>query len=407
MWARSVSRERGSGVPHRNWHGHRQRHGYRYGHRRGGAVWERQSYGVWTGHPVERLREVNDHFQIHATSADGDYRIAVTVRSKTDEAGRPIPRRVHPFVNALYFFVDDDYAHPITHTLAGLPSGFTALPADDFADEPHGLALDYIRLNLFDRDQMRLLPARRRGADNDLIDILDRLVLRALREEGSAVYAFGAQWRDLRRDEIFGITPNVGIHDIHMNQASIGSFARDNAPWHDGALFFSSPREGRWAALFLKFQSQAWHSDDETGAPIERPERGVPVHPAVAAHEAPETLTGTVIAQGVSVPDGTVRIIAALVNAVGGPEGKDVTLLNTLPEEIDLAGWLIADRHGRGQALHGTIPAGGTLRIPIAPPVHLSRNGGAITLLDAAGLKVDGVAYTRAQAACAGVTIVF
>jgi hypothetical protein len=39
--------------------------------------------------------------------------------------------------------------------------------------------------------------------------------------------------------------------------------------------------------------------------------------------------------------------------------------------------------------------------------VPLSNDGGLITLLDAAGLKVHGVSYTKAQAARQGWTVAF
>ena len=45
--------------------------------------------------------------------------------------------------------------------------------------------------------------------------------------------------------------------------------------------------------------------------------------------------------------------------------------------------------------------------VAIAPPLALGNKGGMITLVDAAGLKVDGVAYTKEQASNEGWTIVF
>ena len=54
-----------------------------------------------------------------------------------------------------------------------------------------------------------------------------------------------------------------------------------------------------------------------------------------------------------------------------------------------------------------SLPAGDTARIPVAPPVLLEPGGGLLTLLDPAGLKVDGVAYTEHQAKPEGSTIVF
>ena len=74
-------------------------------------------------------------------------------------------------------------------------------------------------------------------------------------------------------------------------------------------------------AVFLAFQSQAWHTDDQTGH---------------ATHPRAGRAGG---------PDHTVRIVAALVNPVGpAPEAETVTLLNASPEAIDLAGWSILDR---------------------------------------------------------------
>jgi uncharacterized protein YukJ len=54
--------------------------------------------------------------------------------------------------------------------LPGLPEGFTLLPS-----QPGGLALDFIRANLFDRQAMRPVPSTVPGPDNDLADLLDHL----------------------------------------------------------------------------------------------------------------------------------------------------------------------------------------------------------------------------------------
>lgn len=49
---------------------------------------------------------------------------------------------------------------------------------------------------------------------------------------------------------------------------------------------------------------------------------------------------------------------------------------------------------------------GTTACVPLSAPVKLGNDGGAITLLDPAGLKVHGVAYTAEQVR-EGWTIVF
>ena len=57
--------------------------------------------------------------------------------------------------------------------------------------------------------------------------------------------------------------------------------------------------------------------------------------------------------------------------------------------------------------LAGEIAAGATLVVVMQQPVALSNRGCIITLLNAQGIKVHGVSYTRQQAAQPGRTIPF
>jgi len=104
-----------------------------------------------------------------------------------------------------------------------------------------------------------------------------------------------------------------------------------------------------------------------------------------------------------------VRIIAALINPEGHDYGlESVTLLNTTPDPIDLAGWALADKNKKKAYLSGSIGAGETLGLTLSgKDVQLSNKGGIITLLDQNGLKVDGVSYTKKDASRSGWTIVF
>jgi hypothetical protein len=100
--------------------------------------------------------------------------------------------------------------------------------------------------------------------------------------------------------------------------------------------------------------------------------------------------------------------VGALVNPVGpAPEPETVTLLNTSPGPVELAGWTIADRSKNKQSLDGTLAAGTALTLPVQPPVQLGNKGGIITLLDDRDLKVDGVSYTEQEAQREGWTLVF
>ena len=107
-------------------------------------------------------------------------------------------------------------------------------------------------------------------------------------------------------------------------------------------------------------------------------------------------------------PDKIVRIVAALVNPVGGdPEPETVTLLNASPSSINLAGWQLADRNKNKMALTGTLKAGATITIALTKAIQLGNKGGQITLLDSKGLKVDGVAYIGDDVKNEGWTLVF
>jgi uncharacterized protein YukJ len=332
-----------------------------------------EHYGVLKGSVVEARREEDadtPHYQVHVNADGTSYRIAVNVKSQMSPS-------------ELLFLVDDRFQHPLTAGLPGLPHGFTELQR-----EPGSLALDFIRGNLFDRLRLRPLPPNLPGPDNDLSDRVEHYVARASQEDDSEVYAFGERWgpEEDKPDKIFGFLPGNGIHDIHMNQGNDPHFARDDGVWQDGALVFRFPSTDQWVALFLAFQSQAWHTDDNTGHAITEPGH-VP---------------------GPAEPDRVVRIVGALVNPIGpAPEAESITLLNASPEPVELAAWEIADRLKNKQSLTGTIAAGVTLTVPVQPPVQLGNRGGIITLLDDQGLKVDGVSYTEQQAQREGWTLVF
>ncbi len=310
-------------------------------------------YGVLRAAVVDRRVGTADtpHYQIHLRAAGTDHRVAVGVRSPQSPP------------ELLYLGVHD-FRHPILDRVAALPDGFTELDS-----RPGGTAVDYIRGNLFDRRSMRPAPAAAPGPDNDLGDFLDHYVRRALGDLDARAFVFGEAWGpEPRADRVFGFRPASGIRAVHMNQGDDAGFAGDDGVWQDGALLLHFPAAGEWVAVFLASASRAWHTDDITGHRL----------------------------SGVSEPDQRVRIVAALA-------GETVTLLNPSPGEIDLAGWSLVDRAGDRQPLTGRLAAGTAERVP----ARLAAGGGTITLLDARGLKVDGVAYTAEQGRRAGWTVVF
>jgi uncharacterized protein YukJ len=333
-------------------------------------------YGVLRGKAVAgKLAGEKPHYQIHIQAAGVDHRIAVNVMS--DQAP-----------SELLFFLDSDFHHPLLAKLPALAEGFLGEPK-----QPGGIALDFIRGNLFSPDKLKVVPLDRQGAGDDLHQIFDLHVQHAI-ERGADVYAFGSKWGpETKPDQYFQFKPGNGIHDIHMNQGSAGSHAGDNGVWQDGGLFFHFAGENRWLAFFLAFQSQSFHTDDTTG-------NALPDQPDKDKEPDPKKET---VLSGVS-------IIAALINPAGADAGREtVTLLNLTPGPVDLSGWSIADGLGHSLPLSGpVVDAGDTARIDLSgQDVQLSNQGGTITLLDPHGLKVHGVAYTRENAAQEGWSIGF
>lgn len=315
-------------------------------------------YGVLKGRAVDARdgSGANPHFQIRIVDATTEYRVAVNVRSQDG--------------SEVLFVVAPSFRHPMTEALHELAPGFTRL-----ASKPGGLALDFIRANLFDPRDMVPLPISAPGPDNDLNEKVGHYARRAMADEAAMVYAFGQRWgpEPQLRDKIFGFLPGNGVHDVHMNQGNDRTFAKDDGVWQDGGLLLEFPGQQQWVGIFLKFQSQAWHTDDATGHPITAP--------------TPPLET-----------EGVLRIVGARVNDKHAPERETVTLLNASDRDLDLTGWRLADTQKNRMALDGRLAAGGVRTFDVRAPMALSNQGGIITLLDGHGLKVDGVSYTKRQA---------
>ncbi len=341
-----------------------------------------RSYGVLKGKAIEvRLGAgQSPHYQVRIVDDTTDYRIAVNVKSQLP------PSEVE-------FLVIEHFQHPITPIVEQLPKGFTVLERT-----PGSGALDFIRGNLFDRAEMRPLPFSLPGFDNDLNEKLDRVMQRAVADENAVVYAFGERWgpEPGTKDKYFGFLPGNGIHDIHMNQGNAGRFAADDGVFQDGGVLVHFPDQQEWTAIFLKFQSQSWHTDDTTGHSVTGPVPPVP--PGPPQPPGPPTSTD---------PDGLIRIVAALVNSAQSPEMEIITLLNTAPHEVDLSGWMLLDTQKKRLPLSEVLSAGATRVVRVSQPFALSNQGGVITLVDERGLKVHGVSYTKEQARNPGWTIVF
>lgn len=346
-------------------------------------------YGVLKGKAIDFKRDNDNdpHSELLMEIAGEKFRIAINVRSSRG----PTHKRL------VEYLIKHDIHHPVIDQARALPMGWNDL-TDGVKD---GAAIDYIRSNIFRASDMKPITHMAPGPNNDLFEFIEALVARAIKEE-AVVYAFGERWgpEQTKEDIYFQFKPGNGVHLIHMNQGGAG----DNfGTFRDGALIVDFPASATASALFIKFQNQIWHTNEADATPladaprveeIPVPDTG-PVHPwPIVADNSPYRLA---------------RIVAAMVNPRDEDLGREsVTILNISDEVLDLQGWQILDRQDRSDTISGKLKPGHAMVFPLSGEgAQLGNNGGTISLLNAQGLKVDGVAYTKNQARDASRPVVF
>jgi uncharacterized protein YukJ len=220
-------------------------------HRRRKPANARRTYGVLVGKIVDgKLKPTGSspHYEVWMRAADEDFRVAINVRSVDG--------------SDLLVHYDPSFGEATKRDLAALaagPLGFTALRTG-----PEGEGLDYLRDALFSIDEMQPIPPDGDGVT--LLNLLDGEIERAKADDAAIAIAFGEYFKDRGPDEVFGFSPEQGVHDVHMMQGNQGAFADDNRVNGDGA-FFVRFAGGETIALFARFTAQETQTDDRTGAP--------------------------------------------------------------------------------------------------------------------------------------------
>lgn len=340
-------------------------------------------FGVLRGVVVEHGREDQDpaspHLQLIVEAKGERWRCAINVLS-SDKKASDDEKEVR------FAIVDPLVGHPILGRLSGLAEGFTPLP-----ERKSGSTLDFVREAPFVAENMQHLPFFQPGVGDDLQDLLEVYVNKAEGNPAAVaeVFVWGSRFSAANnpRPADVKFKTKKGVHNVHMNQGNPkGTHFADNGVFQDGGVLFRF--SDRVVGIFLKFESQSFQTSDQTGAPIEKPEDpGQQVLPSAA-----------------------VAIVAALVNPEGEEIGNEtVTLINTLAQPVNLAGWAIVDRDGHSDPLDGVQLRGGESKLIVltGAGARLGNNGGSINLLDRDGLRVHSVTYSKEDVSKSGRTVVF
>ena len=298
----------------------------------------------------------------------------INIRSDKDALSDPVG------ASYLYYFIDSDFSHPVIPSVLARPSGLSPVLRDYSSG-----ALDFQRGNLFDPRQMRVLPAEGEGEDTLVHRLL--AIFQVAKNVGADVFFYGNAFpRDNphQTDAAFGYTPSTpfGVDNIHMTQGdprAIELRVRENGVWHDGACFIWDDASRRMTAVFLAFQAQAWHTD-ENGEPL----------PGATGAEPPRYD----FANGPGEPRPTPSRVGEITSAHRAPDGSSAVIVtNMSPSPLGVSGWSIIAQARQTIGLPATTLAPGQTLSIAGPPGFLVDGGGILTLRDGAGLGVDGVAY--------------
>jgi uncharacterized protein YukJ len=318
----------------------------------------------------------NNHFQVLVDCDSKQFWFTVNVRYVQQSANSD---------NVLYL-TDDNYKHPITQKIkeSQLPWGFTQIP-----EKPGGIALDYIQGNLVNLKDMKVLE-NSNSTHTDLSELLASYINRVRRSTDAIMYVFGSKFplpnqAENQGSNPFSLSPNIGLHDVHMNQGSIGSHASSNSSWQDGGILIHFPSTDTWAAIYLAFETQV---------------------KSLLKQELPKP--GDEPAPVPSIGESTVKIVAAMVNPSGDERSKEnVYLINITNQPIDLAGWFIEDTSRQKQKLSNVIMQPYQVSVISVDGLELSNKGGIINLYDKQMKKIHGVSYTKEVSAKEDVLITF
>ena len=194
------------------------------------------------GHYVaERHDEQKPHFMIDIETEQHQWRAAINVKSRRWPSQVTVAR-IESFQHGIadHILALDDGLYPIRHyPKHRKPKRF--------------LALDYVRDQLFDYDNMVPIAAHKPGPNNDIMDRLAQDVIETRRDNGR-IFVWGEPYNNRGRR---------GIHNIHQNQGNANRYKGQNGVDQDGAVMFWHGKT--LTAYFIAFQSQTYATRDGSG----------------------------------------------------------------------------------------------------------------------------------------------
>ena len=317
----------------------------------------------------------NPHLWVLLDAGDKQWFATINVRSSKDTPDEAFGK------SYLYYLVDADFSHPIVPSILARPVGLS--PVDrSYA----GGAIDFQRGNLFNPNDMRVLPPEGPG-DDGLVHRLGGL-LELAKLQNCDVFFYGNAFpknNPNQTDAAFGYTPDTpfGLDNVHMAQGDpreVNIQLHENGVWHDGACFIWDPNSKRMTAIFLAFQTQGWHTNDNGDLIFGATGCEAPAYDFSAGGD------------GVQLP--LPKRAAEITSAHRAPDGTaSIVVANMGEAALDLTGWrLLIDTVTSFPLPATTLAPGQPLSIPL-PAGSLSDAGGLLTLINSSQLRVDGVAY--------------
>jgi uncharacterized protein YukJ len=209
------------------------------------------TYGFLKGKVLSKEKMVPSR---HHGSLEAQYHIHATIRGNGhDRWDTATNVGTDDSDDLLRYKIVFDFSHPIMKELRAADPGFKDLTGTRFLP-----ALDFLRSDILSGTGPWRLGGPMDGSeDTDPAKSLARLLDRA-RSSQADVYFFGRAYK----------SGGLGIHDIHMNQGSSGSFVNNgesdandhNDIWQDGAVIVDLG--DKVAAYFTSFIQQLVPTDD-------------------------------------------------------------------------------------------------------------------------------------------------